>query len=323
MIKIKNMNFIKRVISRANNTHYFISTFLLIFIVFISSCTKDTPGGGGTGGGETGGGGGTGSLRERIILDTSYGTDAKQKMDIYLPAGRNNTSKLIVMIHGGAWQAGDKNDFNYMKNLLRAKWPGAAIANINYRLASNTTNIHHTEIMNDISSAVNFMANNKTSFSISDTMAMIGESAGAHLALLYTYAFNTNNYVKAVSDMYGPAQINDWEWYNSYNIFLGQSISAVLTQYTGSPWTASTATLYESVSPMARVNAQSKPTIIFHGTVDLIVPIYQSQWLNGKLTTLAVPHEYYEYFLDGHGFNPTNQYDCATKTVLFFQQYLR
>ncbi|CAN5782874.1 hypothetical protein BH11BAC3_BH11BAC3_43950 [soil metagenome] len=316
IIKTKTLKFIKPAVTRTNNTHYFVAVFLLFFI---SSCSKETPGSGGAGTSD----GGTGTLSERIILDTSYGTDAKQKMDIYLPAGRNNTAKLIVMIHGGAWQAGDKKDFNYMKNLLRLKWPGAAIANINYRLASNAANIHHTEIMNDISSAVSFMANNKTTFAISDTMAMIGESAGAHLALLYTYAFNTKNYVKVVSDMYGPAQINDWSWYNSFNIFLGQSISAVLTQYTGSPWTTATASLYESVSPIVRVTAQSKPTIIFHGTIDVIVPLYQSQWLNGKLTTLAVPHDYHEYLLDGHGFNPTNQNDCATKSVAFFQQYLK
>ena len=317
------MNFSKLVINRIGKAHYFVSVSLLIFTIIASSCVKETAGGGGgTGGGGTGGGG-TSSLPERIILDTAYGADAKQKMDIYLPAGRNNTTKLIVMIHGGAWQAGDKNDYNYMKNLLKAKWPGAAFANINYRLASNTANIHHTEIMNDISSAVNFMANNKTSFAISDTMAMIGESAGAHLALLYTYAFNTNNYVRAVSDMYGPAQINDWSWYNSFNIFLGQSISAILTQYTGSPWTTPTTPLYESVSPMVQVTAQSKPTIIFHGTIDVIVPLYQSQWLNGKLTTLGVTHQYTEYPLDGHGFNATNQNDCATKTVAFFQQYLK
>lgn len=318
------MKIINLALHPTNDRRYLVSALLFVFIFFISSCTKENPGGGGgTGGGGTGGGGGNGNLSERIILDTSYGTDTKQKMDIYLPAGRNSSTKLIVMIHGGAWYGGDKNDYNYMKNLLRAKWPGVAIANINYRLASNAANIHHTEIMNDIIAAVNFMANNKTAFAISDTMAMIGESAGGHLALLYTYAFNTNNYVRAVSDMYGPAQINDWSWYNTYNIFLGQSVGDVLTIYTGSPWTTATTPLYESVSPIVRVNDQSKPTIIFHGTLDLLVPLYQSQALNAKLNTLAVPHQYHEYFLDGHGFNPTNQNDCANKTVAFFQQYLQ
>jgi acetyl esterase/lipase len=262
-------------------------------------------------------------LTERIILDTAYGSHPQQKMDIYLPAGRSNATKLIVMIHGGGWSTGDKSSLNYYKNLLRAKWPEAAIANINYRLASNAANIHHAEIMSDVSNAVQFMVSNRNYFSISDTLAMMGESAGGHLALLYTYAHNSGNYVKCVGDIYGPAQINDWSWYNSFNIFIGQSVSSMLSQYTGAPWTTATTPLYESVSPMMRVNAQSKPTIIFHGTIDVVVPLYQSQWLNAKLQTLGVPHEYTEYFLDGHGFNAPNTNDCANRMVSFFKRYAK
>ncbi|MGB4845898.1 MAG: alpha/beta hydrolase, partial [Ferruginibacter sp.] len=170
--------------AKSLNRNKFSISFFLLFVVAFSSCTKDPlPGGGGTGGGSP--------LSERIILDTSFGADAKQKMDIYLPAGRTNATKVIVLIHGGAWEAGDKAEMNYYKNLLRAKWPEAAIANINYRLASNANNIHHTEIMNDIKAAVNMMINGKTNFVVSDTLAMIGASAGAHLAVLYTYAHNS------------------------------------------------------------------------------------------------------------------------------------
>lgn len=293
-------------------------TLVLIFIISFTSCVKEPTGGGGTGGGGTGGGG-TSPLAERIILDTAFGSDPKQKMDIYLPAGRTAATKVIVLIHGGAWEAGDKSEMNYYKNLLRTKWPEAAIANINYRLASNPNNIHHAQIMSDITAAVNMMINNKNNFAISDTLTMVGASAGAHLAMLYTYAHNTNNYVRAVADFFGPAKLSDWSWYNTYNIFLGQSIGDILTKYNGSPWNV---TLYDSNSPYSVATAQSKPTIIFHGTIDVIVPLYQSQWLNGRLTTLGVPHEYYEY-LDGHGFNSTNTDDAMNKTVTFLKAHLR
>ncbi|HNN72718.1 MAG TPA: hypothetical protein PKG89_15825, partial [Ferruginibacter sp.] len=92
-----------------------VNLFFLLFSVSIllSSCIKDEPGGG------TGGGTGGGSpLTERIILDTAYGTAPAQKMDIYLPAGRTAATKLIILIHGGGWEAGDKADMNYYKNLL-------------------------------------------------------------------------------------------------------------------------------------------------------------------------------------------------------------
>jgi dipeptidyl aminopeptidase/acylaminoacyl peptidase len=208
---------------------------------------------------------------------------------------------------------------NYYKNILRAKWPEAAIANINYRLASNSANIHCNEIMNDITAAVNLLVNNKTNFVTSDTLLMLGASAGAHLAMLYTYAHNTGGYVRAVSDFFGPAVLDDWDWYNTFNIWVGKPVKDLLIQYNNSPWNVP---LYQSNSPYSTATATSKPTIIFHGTIDLIVPLYQSQWLHAKLNTLGVTNEYYEYFLDGHGFNTTNTDDAMNKTVTFFKAHL-
>jgi len=308
----------KGIFCKRLNTFFLFSYFssslcvVLIFSTIFSSCSKDTAGGG------TGGGGGSFPLVERIILDTAFGTDPKQKMDIYLPAGRTAATKVIVLIHGGGWESGDKVELNYYKNLLRLKWPEAAIANINYRLTSNPA-IHYTEIMSDITSAVNLMVNNKVNFVISDTLTMLGASAGGHLAMLYTYKYNSNNYVKAVADYFGPAKLSDWSWYNSYNIFLGKYIKDILIPFNNAAWNIS---LYDSNSPYAVATATSKPTIIFHGTIDVIVPLYQSQWMRGQLNTLGVPNEYYEY-VDGHGFNNTNTDDAMNKTVAFFKAHLR
>jgi acetyl esterase/lipase len=308
----------KGIFCKRLNTFFLFSYFssslcvVLIFSTIFSSCSKDTAGGG------TGGGGGSFPLVERIILDTAFGTDPKQKMDIYLPAGRTAATKVIVLIHGGGWESGDKVELNYYKNLLRLKWPEAAIANINYRLTSNPA-IHYTEIMSDITSAVNLMVNNKVNFVVSDTLTMLGASAGGHLAMLYTYKYNSNNYVKAVADYFGPAKLSDWSWYNSYNIFLGKYIKDILIPFNNAAWNIS---LYDSNSPYAVATATSKPTIIFHGTIDVIVPLYQSQWMRGQLNTLGVPNEYYEY-VDGHGFNNTNTDDAMNKTVAFFKAHLR
>ena len=308
----------KGIFCKRLNTFFLFSYFssslcvVLIFNTIFSSCSKDTAGG------STGGGGGSFPLGERIILDTAFGTDPKQKMDIYLPAGRTAATKVIVLIHGGGWESGDKVELNYYKNLLRLKWPEAAIANINYRLTSNPA-IHYTEIMSDITSAVNLMVNNKVNFMVSDTLTMVGASAGGHLAMLYTYKYNSNNYVKAVADYFGPAKLSDWSWYNSYNIFLGKYIKDILIPFNNAAWNIS---LYDSNSPYAVATASSKPTIIFHGTIDVIVPLYQSQWMRGQLNTLGVPNEYYEY-VDGHGFNTTNTDDAMNKTVAFFKAHLR
>ncbi len=285
---------------------------IAVLSLLMNSCTKETVNGGGTGGGSP--------LTERIIMDTAYGADAKQRMDIYLPAGRTNTTKVVIFIHGGGWESGSKSDPEYlqMTNLLRQKWPDAAVASINYRLTSNP-NIHSTEIMNDVAAAINVMVANKTNFVVSDTLLLMGASAGGHLALQYTYKYNTNGKVRAVADFFGPAKLSDWSWYNSFNIWVGQSVKDVLTRYNNSAWDEP---LYDSNSPYSVATVQSKPTIIFHGTLDVIVPLYQSQWLRGRLNTLGVTNEYYEY-LDGHGFNYTNTADAMDKAVAFFKGHLK
>jgi len=287
----------------------------VLFVIFSSllffNCTKDPVGKGGSK---------TIALPERIIQDTSYGTDPKQKMDIFLPAGRTSATKLVIFIHSGGWESGSKSDAEYLQmfNLIKLKWPEAAVATINYRLTSNPT-VHYSEIMADISSAVNFLVSNKSSFVISDAICMMGASAGAHLAMLYAYKYNKNNYVKCVADFFGPTKLSDWSWYNTYNIWIGKAVKDILIQLNGSAWNVP---FYDSNSPFSVANGQSKPTIIFHGTLDAIVPLYQSQWLRGQLTTLGVANEYYEYF-DGHGFNYTNSADAMDKSITFFKRHLQ
>ncbi len=301
------------------NMQLTVAGFLFMTSAAFMSCDKPIVAGN-TGGGSGGGNPNPSALAKRVITDTPYGPDPKQQMDIYLPAGRNSNTKVIVMIHGGAWVAGDKRDLDGIILTFQQKWPEAAIVNINYRLA-NTTNIHHAEIMADIKSAVAFVTGNKNSLAVSDTLAMFGASAGGQLALLYTYTQNTNNYVKCVGDLFGPAVLNDWQWYNSYNIFLGVFIKDVLKQYNGSTWEAD-ATDYIANSPYSRVQANSKPTIVFHGQWDPVVPVYQSQWFSAKLAQLGVPYVYTEYPFEFHSLNAGNTVDCVSKTVNFFQRYM-
>jgi acetyl esterase/lipase len=50
--------------------------------------------------------------QQKTILDLSYGKDTAQRMDVYLPANRSvDSTKSIILIHGGGWNSGGKNDF--------------------------------------------------------------------------------------------------------------------------------------------------------------------------------------------------------------------
>lgn len=258
------------------------------------------------------------NLTDTSMLDVSYGTHARHRYDIYLPAGRDTSTPIVLMIHGGAWKAGQKEDFNQYVQLIQSKWPTAAIVNMNYRLASNADGIHHEEMMEDISAVIGDVLAKRQAYQVSENMAIMGASAGGQLAMIYAYAYNDYNNINCVGNIFGPSLIRDWQWYNTNNIWLGANVGDILTEYVGQSWDS---TAYSNVSPYWQVNASSQPTIAFHGNLDPIVPVYQSQWMRAKLNSLAVPNEYHEY-IAFHGFDTNQSNDVVTKLVAFFRAHV-
>lgn len=281
---------------------------ILLLVVGFFSCKKTplNPNNSGNGTNDT------------IIKQVSYGTHPRQTYDIYLPENRDTTTAVVLMIHGGAWYGGQKEDMNSLVNKMRNKWPEVAIVNMNYRLASNADNIHHDEIMEDIRFVIGDIIAHQYDYKISQNMAVMGASAGGQLAMIYAYRYNDFNNIKCVGNFFGPSIISDWTWYNSNNIWLGGNVGEILARYVGQPWDTA---VYDSVSPYWNINTNSQPTIIFHGTLDPIVPLYQSQWMRDKLNSLNVTNEYYEY-VAFHGFDDNQTNDIMNKLVPFFKANL-
>ncbi|MBK8496196.1 MAG: alpha/beta hydrolase [Chitinophagaceae bacterium] len=115
-------------------------------------------------------------IPRKTTLNVAYGTDPLQKMDIYLPANRSvATTKVIILIHGGAWISGDKSEFNpAIIDSLKNRVPDYAIFNINYRLgALPTTNVFPTQEL-DVKAAVEFIFGNRASYLVSDKFVLMG-----------------------------------------------------------------------------------------------------------------------------------------------------
>jgi acetyl esterase/lipase len=236
----------------------------------------------------------------QTLLNVSYGSDPSQAMDIYLPSGRSKTTtKVMILIHGGAWASGDKSEFNIFVDTLKKRLPDYAICNVNYRLASISGNFFPTQ-ENDIKSAVSFILGKSDEYNISQKFVLLGASAGAHLALMQGYKNNTPVKAKAVIDFFGPTDMvqlhdhpGDPTLVPMLEILLG-----------GTP--ASNPAQYEQSSPINYVNAQSPPTIILQGGADDLVPFGQSTALDAKLQAMGVPHQLVFYPLEGHGWFGAN-----------------
>lgn len=242
----------------------------------------------------------------RTIMDTSYGADAKQRMDIYLPANRTTSAtKVLVLIHGGGWTGGDKADFALMIDTLKKRLPDYAIFNINYRLAAWPANLFPTQEM-DTKAAFEFIYNNRATFLVSDKFVMMGASAGGHLALLHTYKYTAPVKVKAIVDFFGPTDMVDL--YNNPGTVSQLAIAALMS---GTP--TSNPTLYQSSGPITYVSASASPTIVIQGGLDpLVNATTQSQALVNKLSSFSVPNQYVFYPTGGHG-----DWDAVTYTDAF------
>jgi acetyl esterase/lipase len=241
----------------------------------------------------------------QTFLNVSYGTDAAQKMDVYLPANRTTNTKVMIIIHGGAWSSGDKTDVNSFIDTLKKRQPDYAIFNINYRLSTGATNLFPTQ-ENDVKAAIEFIYSKRSEYIISDKFVLNGQSAGAHLAMLQAYKNTTPVKIKAVINFFGPTDMVDL--YNNPGLVPAATVALIVgATPTSNP------TLYQQSSPINFVTAQCCPTIILQGGADpLVNPNTQSVPLKNKLTANSVVNQYVYYPTGGHG-----DWNAATFTDAF------
>jgi acetyl esterase/lipase len=249
-------------------------------------------------------------------MEPAFPFDPQQKMDIFLPKGRSSEStKMFIWIHGGAWAAGDKSEGAGIKGLLDPYLDNYAYASLNYRLYNTTTYANKFPAQeDDIKSAVEYILSQAEKWKISNRIVIGGQSAGGHLALLQAYKYNTSGNIKAVVAYYPPTELT--AMYN-FSAFTQLTLYSLLG---GDPSMVSG--LYDSSSPLTYLNSGSVPSIFFHGTVDDVVPIAQSDLLKAKLIQVGVPHDYMYIQGEGHGFTEASVLQTVVKATDFVNVYV-
>ena len=100
--------------------------------------------------------------------------------DLYLPAGAGPFPALVG-VHGGGWQAGARNAFQFWGPYLAAR--GYALFAISYRLARGPEDV--PQAVNDVLAAVQFVRGSAGELKIDpERIGLFGASAGGHLASL-------------------------------------------------------------------------------------------------------------------------------------------
>ena len=220
-------------------------------------------------------------------------------LDIYLPANTNEPLPLVVWIHGGAWMLNDKYaDMGYMKKTVRGFIDsGYALASIDYRYS--TTAPFPAQIQ-DCNQAIQYLYDHAAKYKIDrNNIALIGFSAGGHLASLLGLSANSNLpsfyqagikpvfKIKTVLDFYGPSDLNMLA--GSTDTSMNNNRNPVAILLGAMPLTRPD--LGKAASPVTYVDKNDPPFLIVQGEKDESVPFTQSVMLQSWLKLAAVPND--------------------------------
>ncbi|MEG3182195.1 alpha/beta hydrolase [Sphingomonas sp. LT1P40] len=123
--------------------------------------------------------------RQRPAPDAtfSYGPDAYQKVDVWLPKAKSGRIPTVLMVHGGCWTSGiaDRSIMNWIANDLRKR--GIAVWNIDYR-GVDVAGGGYPGTFRDAAAATDLLRSHAARLKLdTSNLVAVGHSAGGHLAL--------------------------------------------------------------------------------------------------------------------------------------------
>ncbi len=155
---------------------------------------------------------------KNVNLGKSGTTDESLLCDIWTPPiGTPGTRLAIIYLHGGLWQALDK-DFLTQPLFRRLACQGHVIMDVAYSLAPGAT---LNRMLGDVKQAIVWMKSHASEYKIDpDRIVLMGVSGGAHLALMAAYAPNHPAFqsnlpaadmsVRGVISMFGITDLNSF-----------------------------------------------------------------------------------------------------------------
>ncbi|MGC4017241.1 MAG: alpha/beta hydrolase [Luteolibacter sp.] len=228
------------------------------------------------------------------LRDIDYGGngDPSQTLDLILPPPRGGAPRpVVVYIHGGSWDSGEKEDGLTPLSLLATG--DFVLATINYRLTGEACWPAQLE---DAEGALRYLREHATSYGIDpERIAVIGVSAGGHLAgMLGT---SPSRGLRCVISFFAPA--NFLTLVGNPESLEPQEAEAAARIFGPVEDLVTTA---RQASPVNRVGPDAVPFLLIHGTADQVVPFSQSEEMHAALQQAGAESTLIPEAGAGHGF---------------------
>lgn len=229
---------------------------------------------------------------KRKFLDVPYGTESEnQRFDIYLPEKGDGPFPLLVHIHGGAFEVGDKREDHLEAYLDRIKH-GYVVASLEYRFSGEAK---FPAAPLDCREAIRYIRSHAKEYCVDvDRIAVIGGSAGGNLAAMVGMnvpngafpgeegrtGFSCEPEVQVAIDQFGPVRFETMQAQAKANgiskVFPDMEM-APETRYLGISPDKATKELLAASYPASYASERMAFLLILHGTQDRLVPCAQSE----------------------------------------------
>lgn len=208
----------------------------------------------------------------------------KGRIDLYTNPSSVNPIPIVLNIHGGGWNHGEKESQSGFGSFFKN---GYAVANVEYRLVHVAP---APAAIEDVRCAIIFLYNNAKALNIdTNKIVIMGGSSGGHLALMAgllgsdklfdsNCEFEGDINIAAIINKYGVTDLVPLGKWKSVKNWLGDNYN--------------NKSFIESVSPLYHVSKNSPAVFIVHGDKDPIVPFEQSVLLYDKLKANHVKTEF-------------------------------
>lgn len=248
-----------------------------------------------------------------VTKDVVYGEvgGVKLRLDASVPAG-SGPFPAVVLVHGGAWKYGDKNNFVSLFDPLTHA--GYAWFSINYRLAPKHP---FPACADDVETAMKWVKQHAKDYNIDpDRVALLGESAGGHLVELVAARSDKDSAARpaAVVAMYAPSDLPALAVSaEAHGMVIGPILAAVFGRDT---LDEKTQQLLRDASPLTYVKAGLPPFLLLHGTADQLVPMSQSTAFQTACRAVGVPCDLVTVKGGPHGMVMWNLIDPSYKAKI-------